>query len=176
MDTYDYNADCYKARSLEVAFNADDTGYIDYINRVFGLIDQFKSQSVLYGGYISLRYCKKSQALLAIERWENTVCIEMSELSGLASAATVLSAFEQAAAEAGAAIHWGQLNHRSRADIETVWADTITAWRKTLARTSAHGSISTFDNDFCEQRGLELEGVAWKPPVDIAYLVPLLMS
>ncbi|MBV8197970.1 MAG: FAD-binding protein [Candidatus Eremiobacteraeota bacterium] len=176
MDTYDYKANCYKARSLEVAFNADDTTYINYINTVFGLIEDFKSQNVLYGGYLSLRFCKESQALLAIERWENNVCIEMSALSGLDSEITVLSAFEKAAAEAGAAIHWGQLNNRTRPDIESVWADTIHSWRETLVRTAAHGKISTFDNDFCEQRGLEPEGVTWKSPVDISYMVPLLLG
>jgi hypothetical protein len=177
MDTYDYRANCYKARSLEVAFNADDTRYLDYIDRVFSLIDSFKSQSTLYGGYISLRYCAKGSALLAIERWTHTVCIEMSALSGLASESGVLNAFELAAAQMGAAIHWGQLNNRMRPDIEAVWADTIEPWRETLERTAAHGSLTTFDNAFCQQRGLEPDGRRRHGrPVDLSYLVPLLLS
>ena len=130
-----------------IAFDADDTRYIDYINKVFSLIDDFGSQSILYGGYISVRYCGKSSGLLAIERWTHTVCIEMSALSGLSSETGVLNAFELAAAQMGAAIHWGQLNNRARPDIEAVWADTIGAWRRTLAWTAAHGSLATFDKD-----------------------------
>jgi hypothetical protein len=155
MDGYDYNGQCFKARSLEVAFDADDTAYVSYVFRVLAIIDDFKSQGILYGGYISLRYCAKSEGLLAIQRWPHTVCIEMSSLTGLDSDKLVLNAFEAAAAAAGATIHWGQLNNRVTADIEQAFATTITRWRIALAQTAAHGSISTFDNDFCQQRGLE---------------------
>jgi FAD binding domain len=176
MDTYDYQANCYKARSLEVTFNADDGGYLDYVNTVLGLIDSFKNQNILYGGYISLRYCGSSEALLAIERWQHTVCIEMSGLSGLSSETQVLNAFEAAATQHAAAIHWGQLNNRTRPDIEAVFADTIVAWREALVRTSAAGKLTTFDNDFCAARGLEPDGVRAKKNSDISYMVPLLLN
>jgi hypothetical protein len=131
-------------------------------------IATFESQSTLYGGYLSLRYCARSRGLLAIERWAHTVCIEMSALSGLSSETGVLAAFELAAAQMGGAIHWGQLNNRVRADIEATFPDTIGPWRRALARTAAHGNLATFDNDFCRQRGLEVEpGTPRGPAVDI---------
>jgi hypothetical protein len=174
MDTYDYQANCYRARSLEVAFDADQTTYIDYISTVIGLINNFASQNILYGGYISLRYCGKSEAHLAIEQWPHTVCIEMSTLSGLSAETQVLNAFEAAAAQLGAAIHWGQLNHRTRADIESVYAKTIEKWRESLVRLAANGNIQTFDNDFCVQRGLEPRGAKAKKNPDLSYMIPLL--
>ena len=176
MDTYDYQANCYKARSLEVAFDADDVKYLQFINTVFALIDNFKNQNILYGGYISLRFCGRSDALLAIERWTHTVCIEMSSLSGLSSETQVLNAFEAAAVELGAAIHWGQLNNRTRPDIEAVFADKITAWRQALVRISAAGKSSTFDNDFCAQRGLEPYQNRRKKNPDLSYIVPLMLN
>jgi hypothetical protein len=176
MDTYDYQANCYKARSLEVAFDADQTTYVDYVNKVFQLIDNFASQNILYGGYISLRYCGKSEALLAIEQWTRTVCIEMSTLSGLNAETQVLNAFEAAAAQMGAAIHWGQLNNRTRPDIEAVFAGTIQKWRQALVRLGANGNIGTFDNDFCSQRGLEPYGTQAKKIRDLSYIVPLLLG
>jgi hypothetical protein len=176
MDTYQYDANCYKARSLEVAFNADDTTYLDFLNLdVFDIIDQFAQQNVLYGGYISLRYCAGSSALLAIEQFPRTVCIELSALSGLSSEFQILDAFEQAAARRGAAIHWGQLNNRTTFDIDRVYGQKINTWRKVLVRTSRAGNISTFDNDFCRQRGLE--PLTARPiQADLSYLVPLLLS
>jgi len=176
MDTYDYQANCYKARSLEVAFNADEPTYITYVTTVFGLIDNFASQNILYGGYISLRYCGKSEALLAIEQWPHTVCIEMSTLSGLDSEMQVLNAFEAAAAQLGAAIHWGQLNNRTRTDIESVFAGTIHTWRQALSRLAARGKISTFDNDYCSQRGLEPDAEATKKTRDISYIFPVTLG
>ena len=155
MDGYDYSGMCFRVRSLEVAFDADDTGYVSYVFRVLAIIDDFKTRGILYGGYISLRYCAQSEALLAIERWPHTVCIEMSSLAGLVSDKVVLNAFEAAAAQAGAAIHWGQHNNRVQADIDSTFSTTITRWRIALAQLSAHGNISTFDNDYCMQRGLE---------------------
>ena len=103
MDTYDYQSKCTDVLSLEVAFDADGTNYFDFIQAVFGLIDSFASQNTLVGAYISLRYCAGSNALLAIEQWPHTVCIEIAGLGSLAGEMTVLSAFEQEAANRGAA-------------------------------------------------------------------------
>jgi FAD/FMN-containing dehydrogenase len=175
MDTYDYNANCFKALSIEVAFDADGAAYLGYIRTVFGLIDVFAAQNILVGAYISLRYCAGSSALLAIEQWPHTVCIEISALGGLDNEVDVLNAFEQEAANRGAAIHWGQMNMRSRADIESVFASKIDSWRTTLGRIGATGKLSTFDNDFCINRGLEVFDT--RPPrrPDLSYLDPLLL-
>jgi hypothetical protein len=60
--------------------------------------------------------------------------------------------------------------------IETVFADTIRPWRDVLARTAAHGNLATFDNDFCRQRGLEVDRGRTTSGTDLSYLVPLLLS
>lgn len=163
MDGYDYSSRCYKALSLEVAFNADETEYVDYVNEVLAMIDSLATQNVLVGAYISLRFCGQSAALLAIEQWPNTVCIEISSLAGLAGDEQALIQFEQAAAQRGATVHWGQLNHRSRADVERVFP-RIDTWRTVLARLSSAGAPGTFDNEFCLNHGLETFGATWKPP------------
>ena len=100
----------------------------------------------------------------------------MSTLSGLANEMQVLSAFESSAAKFCAAIHWGQLNHRTRPDIESVFAGTIQKWRQALVQLGAHGSMDTFDNDFCIQRGLEPYDVKVKKTRDLSYIIPLLLG
>lgn len=176
MDTYDYKGSCSSALSLEVAFDADAGNYLDFVQAVFGLIDNFASQNILVGAYISLRYCAGSDALLAIEHWPHTVCVEIAALGGLANDMLVLNSFEAEAVRRGGIVHWGQLNSRSRADIEAAFPATIGPWRFTLAQLSANGKLSTFDNDFCRQRGLEVIGTVRKRSKDVSYLVPLLLE
>jgi hypothetical protein len=155
MDTTDYKANCFKALSIEVAFNADTNDYINYVDTVLQQIKEFAAQQILVGAYISLRYCGGSEAFLAIEQWPHTVCIEISALGGLSHDMDVLSKFESTAAAANATIHWGQLNWRQKADIEATYPG-INTWRGALNRLTAQGSTHTFDNAFCQQRGLEI--------------------
>jgi hypothetical protein len=175
MDTYPYQSKCRDNIALEVAFNADATAYFDYLNAVFQLIDDFAFQNILYGGYISLRYCAGSSAVLAIQQWPHTVCIEFGALGSLANEMDVLNAFEQEAANRGGNVHWGQLNSRSRADVEAAFPGKIDRWRATLAHVSKNGKLSTFDNDFCVNHGLEVFD-ARHIFSDLSYLVPLLLS
>ena len=182
MDGYDYKGSCFKALSLEVGFNADDTAYLDYISAVFNLINNFSAQNILTGAYISLRYCAGSSALLAIEQWPHTVCIEISALAHLNGEQQVLSAFENETANhigrdgRPPTVHWGQLNARSPGQVDAAFPE-INTWRSVLARLTMNGKPSTFDNDFCENHGLETLGV--KPAAtgsDQSYLAPLLFQ
>jgi hypothetical protein len=188
MDGYDYKGSCYKALSLEVGFNADDTAYQDYIAGVFQLIDGFASQNILTGGYISLRYCAGSEALLAIEQWPHTVCIEISVIAHLDGELQVMAAFENETAKHSGSdgrpptVHWGQLNSRSRAQVEAAFPK-IKTWRSALTRLSRKGNICTFDNNFCACHGLEAYGeppssasaVSSATSAHLAYLAPLLL-
>jgi hypothetical protein len=176
MDTYDYHANCYKAKSLEVAFDASKSEYLNFVSSVFDKIAEFAKQQIIYGGYISLRYCSGSSALLAIEQAPRTVCIEMSTLSGLDSEMMVLKAFETLAASMGATVHWGQLNERTRPDIENLFGPKLVYWRQALAFFSKYGNSLTFSNDFTVQRGLEIIGEKPRRKSDLSYLVPLLMN
>jgi hypothetical protein len=160
MDTVDYKQPrpCYEALALEVGFNADDTAYVDYINSV---LNKIATQNMLYGGYISLRYCAGSDALLAMQQWPHTVCIEFGALAHLNNEKQVLQAFEdETTNHVGAdgllpTVHWGQVNTRTSAEIDAIFPSKIARWRSALALLSANGSPTTFDNDFCQNHGLE---------------------
>lgn len=154
MDTYQYDAACYKAVSMEVAFDADDTKYIDFVDAVFGIINQLKGNRQMVGAYISLRYCGSSRAFLAIEQWKNTVCIEIAGLKDLRNDPQALGMMEAEAARRGATVHWGQINNRDFNDTANTYPK-IENWRGALKFIIDGGSPRTFDNDFCFQRGLE---------------------
>jgi hypothetical protein len=65
------------------------------------------------------------------------------------------------------------LNDLSRSDVERSYPKKIDAWRRVLARLARWGSLNTFDNSFCSSHGLEVYATR---PVDVSYLVPLLLS
>lgn len=181
MDTYNYQADCFRALSLEVAFDADKGDYLEFVSAVLQIINSFAQQNILYGGYISLRFCGASGALLAMEQYEHTVCIELSSLAGVASDGQVFAAFANAARQRNAIFHWGQLNDCDRAYIETVFGtgdpSPIARWRAALARLAAGGGQDTFDNDFCQGHGLEAYGAQARAlSRDLSYLKPLLLA
>ena len=67
------------------------------------------------------------------------------------------------------------MNTRSRADIESGFPGKIDLWRAALARTAAKGKLTTFDNDFCVNRGLEVFGAKPTRRTDLSYLDPLLL-
>jgi hypothetical protein len=175
MDTFDYNANCdlNKGLSIEVAFDADQVidgkvTYIEYVNWVLDQIAFMTLQRMLVACYISIRFCGRSSALLAIEQWDSTVCIEIAALAGLPGEDMALRSFEDHAAQLGAAVHWGQWNHRTQQDIEQVFgspsstrptASKIDLWRSTLWHLSAGvpNGLRTFDNDFSLSHGLEAD-------------------
>jgi hypothetical protein len=173
MDTYDYQSQCFKALSIEVAFDADKTDYVGYISEVFAKIDELAAQNILVAAYTSLRYCGGSKALLAIERWKHTVTIEMGALEGIRDELGVLTTFAMMAAQSGATVHWGQLNSLSRVQVEAAFP-TIEKWRAALLRIVSSGSLHTFDNDFCRSHGLEVFDTKLKR--NLSFLTPLLLN
>ena len=154
MDTWDYKGQCYKARSVEVAFDADGQASVGYVSKVFEAIDALAQHRTIVGAYLSLRYCARSSAWMAIEQWPNTVCIEIASLAGINGEEQVLQQFEQAASDDGATVHWGQLNHRRQVDIKARYAN-LWRFRQSLIRLADGGPLHTFDNRYCAQRGLE---------------------
>lgn len=74
----------------------------------------------------------------------------------------MLRSFEQHAVDLGATVHWGQLNNRSREDIENAYgAEQMGYWRGTLRYLCGAPSVfQTFDNDFCQSHGLEYRSSA----------------
>jgi hypothetical protein len=166
MDGMKYPVEtCYTAKSLEVAFNADENSFVNYVNQVLSLISTtFPGEGVLFPGYISIRFCGGSSALLAIEQWSNTVCVETSLLTPFDTDDAVLRTLEDLAVRLGAIVHWGQVNTRTAADIELAFP-RLRGWLGALTRLNAGGVPDTFNNVFCEQRGLDIPTMTIPVPV-----------
>ena len=55
-----------RALPLEVAFNADEKVYLDYMQDVFNITLHFAAWNILLAGYISLRYYGGSGAMCPV--------------------------------------------------------------------------------------------------------------
>jgi hypothetical protein len=146
---------CYKADSVEVAFDASSGAHVKFLtDDLFPIFDRSAQAGRSLGGYVSLRFTGRSAAMLAMQRWDHTCSIEVSLLLGVDGNQDVLEAIQDAAVARGGTVSWGQRNRLDRAQIERAFP-SLDDWRTQLGRVV--GDDLTFSNDFCARRGLEPE-------------------
>jgi len=84
MDTHNYrDLSCaVNVRSLEVFFDAADPALVTFVDRLLKFeIDQEFQHGHSVAGYVSLRFCGQTSALIGQERFARTVAIECSGLA-----------------------------------------------------------------------------------------------
>jgi len=107
-------------------------------------------------GWISLRICGQSEALLGMQQHSPTCFIEVSLLAS-SDAASIVSQLQTKAIDAGGILHWGQANDQLTAQSVTSMygAQTLAAWRHVRYDVLGHGkSAFTFNNNFTDRCGL----------------------
>jgi D-arabinono-1,4-lactone oxidase len=141
---------CYRADSIEPAFDAHTAGYIDFLDAVIAGVANLKQ-----AGYISLRWCATSMATLSMHNFpsRNAVSIEVTSLKGLPDNQTWMTTVETLALSHGGRPHWGQENHLSAQHVSQMFGSNLTAWRTAL--TALVGGSTTFSTAHTTQRGLE---------------------
>lgn len=144
---------CYRANSCEIMFDAADRRYTD-------LVATLAAQAPGYNqaGYISLRYSRRSRALLSMHnvKSDHAVSIEVSTLKGLSDSARWIENVLFRAQEMGGRPHWGQQNHPDVAQVNRLYPETFDRWRAVLAGLS--GGSRLFSSTFTWTRGLEPHG------------------
>src|SRR5262249_39264660 len=109
---------CYRADSLEVAFDATTDKHLAFMREdLFATLARLAATGTTVGGCVSLRFTKRSQALLAMQRWDTTCSIEIALLKGIHRNEQVLEMLQAAAIRRGGTVHWGQHNTLGRADV-----------------------------------------------------------
>jgi len=162
LDGWDYSdRDCItNADSIEVAFDASTDLAVRFINeslipRTRQLIDgELTGKPMAFGGYASMRFTGRTQALIGIQKWDRTCIIEVAGLRELGGIGPLLDQLEADAKGMGATVHWGQRNHLTRADVEASYP-TIDRWRNVLGRLSSGGDPLTFSSAYTRAAGLE---------------------
>ena len=166
MDTHDYqDRSCYgNAYSIEVFFDASRPDvYCTYVDQILAFeAAQQENEGRLTAGYISLRYVKGSNGLIAPSRFEDTVVIEVA---GIRDAAGTVPFVNNAVALArhpqfAAPFHWGQFNPLDRDEVNRIFnamprPGALNLWRTALRSLTDNGFLDGFSSDFTRRTGLE---------------------
>jgi hypothetical protein len=160
MDLVGTGGECYRAEAIEVAFDAHAGTHLQFIEHdLFPIVARAAAIGRTVAGYASLRFTRRSNALLAMQRWETTCSVEIGLLKGIDGNMEVLDALEAAAIQRGATVHWGLGNNLNRQHVMAT-CPGLSRWRAQLTHLTDHRTRNTFENAYCRQRGLEPDAAA----------------
>lgn len=186
LDTYDYGGSKPPVMSMELAVSTRNNAHLALIERLLEISDEMIRRGGKFIGAMSLRFTLPSRAGLAMQHHDavgrDRICHielfglkELNALGGVTHDGNMeggtdafMLAFENAAHEAGARLHWGQLHLLDRARVERAYPKTLHGWRRVRTELAAPGRSHTFSSWFSRRCGLEAytEGLAatsWGP-------------
>ena len=143
--------------SAEYLFDAADTRYLEFADAVTKLAG--KHYPVF--GYMGIRFTPASSALIAMQRHDSTVSVEVATIrarSDLIYAPFWLDV-HAAAHELHGTPHWGQEFIATAHDIAERYGDNIALWRQVLSELSAEDP-QVFSTPFTRNLDLEPSGPA----------------
>src|SRR5262249_22461064 len=149
MDEHNYqNKGCVApGDSIELFFDADKTGFRDFVDFVLGAVRDLADDGKVWAGYLSMRFMTQSSSFLAMQRWPRTVSMEIASLSKASGAEALMSRIEDESRNRGVVLHWGQRNHREQKDVEAQFG-TLNKWRDGLSDLSEHGRLANLSTEF----------------------------
>jgi hypothetical protein len=168
MDTHDYtDISCdVNVRSVEVFFDAADPNLIAFVDRLLLFeIEQEFTQGKSVVGYISLRFCGESAALIGPQPFQRTCAVECSGLADEAGSTEFVDFAVKLALDPNikGILHWGQQNDSTQKDIEFRFGDSPASpagplhdWRAVLSTLTDNGRLNGFSSDFTRRTGLEI--------------------
>jgi hypothetical protein len=167
MDLHDYHdRSCnVNVDSIEVFFEATDPMLIAFVDALLAYEIRQEFEGKAFVGYISLRFTRKTRALIGPARWDRT-CV--AEIAGLKDVSGVTELIDFAISLSRnrnfkGILHWGQRNESDVGDIEFRFGDRndprngdLGRWREALARITDRGQRDGFSSDFTRDTGLEV--------------------
>ncbi|MBP2471755.1 hypothetical protein JOF53_000627 [Crossiella equi] len=156
-DFFDYSSDCYRMDFVELFFPVNDQ-LPARVDEVIGVFEQLRARGVALGGYLSLRFLRGSQSLLAPACFDRTCALEVAMPRGLTGNRAALALLHELAQRHGGFLHWGQLNELDAASVAGMFGGRLGEWRSELR--AWEGTASTFGNAFTRGRGLEPDRAA----------------
>ena len=167
MDTHDYkDRSCFgNAESIEVFFDAKRPDvYCSYVDQILAFeAAQQQNEGKFTAGYVSLRYVRASQGLIAPSRFDETLVIEVAAIRDAAGSVPFVMNAAQVARHPmfAAPFHWGQFNPLVRSEVDRIFdaapkTGALTAWRNALRLFTQNGRLNGFSSNFTRRAGLEL--------------------
>lgn len=165
MDGHDYvDRSCFgNAESIEIFFDAAHPDiYCTFVDAALAFEAAQEEQAGRFAaGYISLRYMRGSQGLIAPSQFDETVAIEISGLrDARGSVPFIMNAVELARNPMFQGLfHWGQFNPLTRPEVEALYdaapGKHLTRWRNALQKFTRNGTMDGFSSAFTRNAGLE---------------------
>ncbi|HEY8767302.1 MAG TPA: FAD-binding protein [Dehalococcoidia bacterium] len=147
--------------ALEIAFDADGSQHIDFIDAALALLKDEAAMGHMLGGWFSIRFVGRSRAILSPQQSTMTCMVEVVGLRTLSSTKLLLNRLEALGRDFGGIQHWGMFDDLRATDVATAYP-RLNTWRKIRYELTNGGTVNTFDNDFTTRCGLsEAPLVEW---------------
>ncbi|CDI01134.1 hypothetical protein BN873_1070016 [Candidatus Competibacter denitrificans Run_A_D11] len=165
MDGHDYlDRSCFgNVESIEIFFDASRPDvYCSFVDAVLAFEAAQEERAEKFAvGYVSLRYIRGSQALIAPSQFLESVAIEISGLRDAeGSVPFIMNAVRLARNPMFAGcFHWGQFNPLARPEVEKLYDGApekrLSRWRDALYLLTKNGTMDGFSSTFTRHAGLE---------------------
>ncbi|HEX7025628.1 MAG TPA: D-arabinono-1,4-lactone oxidase [Gammaproteobacteria bacterium] len=129
----------------------------NFLDDIFALTDEFFDNNRPPGFGMSLRFSKRTRALLGMQQFARTCSVEFIMLRGLNGHDEFLQRVYRIARTHGAIPHWGLIHEINGSRLRDVYGEKHTQWRMQLDRLIKEGGgrVTTFSTPFSIQRELE---------------------
>jgi hypothetical protein len=148
----DYSKNYYTGASLEIGIPRKSV--LDALDLLIEVVNKEKNY---FAAPIAFRYVKKSTAMLAFTRYEDTVTIEMPGLDDLASDRghkAIFEAFETS--NIPHTYHWGQNFPKNKKWVEKSYdKETVDLWKKKRSELLGEKGCRIFSNGLINKLGLD---------------------
>jgi len=166
MDQKDYrNISCeVNVDSVEVFFDAVDDRLIAFVDALINFEMQQEFQGKAFVGYASLRFMRRTKALIGMQKFDMTCSVEVACLRDVSGSQELVDYAVRLARNPnmGAILHWGQRNDYQREEVERIWGDgplnpggDLGNWRAALRYITNDGALNGFSSEFTRRTGLE---------------------
>jgi hypothetical protein len=160
-----------RALSVEVAFDAASTRYVDFVDAVLELLRSALYDDpahLCYLGYISLRFQGRSRAYLSPQNGpvrkkglNRTCTVECAAAwrnpnfppFQWGQTAILIARIESEARKFGGTLHWGMNDALNAGDVARAYP-RLDTWRRVRWELTNRGTLHTFDSDFTRRCGL----------------------
>lgn len=150
-----------------------------FMNDVFALVDEFLDADRPVGLALSLRFTRRTTALLGMQQFERNCLIEFIMLRGLDGNAAFLQRLHAIAERRNAIPHWGLIHDLDARKVHYHYGGNHRTWQRGLGRIlEGGGRAETFRTRFSIDRALEPAAgcVLPRPLADLIYRALLALA
>lgn len=126
-----------------------------FTDDVFALVDEFLAAGTPVGLALSLRFTRRTTALLGMQQFDRNCLIEFIMLRGLDGNAAFLRRLHAIAERHNAIPHWGLIHDLDARKVHLHYGENHRRWQRALQRVVEGARETTFRTRFSVDRNLE---------------------